>query len=77
MDVSNACAAKLELAHFRYNYNHLSSNNPYPRWMGAFHSSELEFVFGHPVRNPENYGPEEVQLAAKIVDHWTNFVKTG
>ena len=61
----------------RYKFNHQSSVSPWPRWMGAFHSGELEFVFGIPLTCPNQYQPQEVELAAQIVDHWTNFVKTG
>jgi hypothetical protein len=34
--------------------------------MGAFHSSELEFVFGHPIKNPDKYHKEEVDLGPML-----------
>ena len=53
-----------------------------PKWMGATHTEELQFVFGFPFDPPfyfegYEYPEEEKQLALNVVKYWTNFAKTG
>lgn len=54
-----------------------------PRWMGATHCEELQFVFGWPflgeVQNwkSKNLNSDEKTLSAQIMKYWSNFAKTG
>ncbi len=41
------------------------------------HGNEIEFVFGHPLNNPQFYKQEELAFAENVVKLWTNFAKTG
>uniref|UniRef100_A0A0N5CHF6 Carboxylic ester hydrolase n=1 Tax=Strongyloides papillosus TaxID=174720 RepID=A0A0N5CHF6_STREA len=38
-----------------YEYRKRSVINPWPKWMGAMHTWELEPIFGYPIRHPELY----------------------
>lgn len=44
--------------------------------LGAFHSSELPYVFGHTHRRP-GYQPADHRLSDKIMTIWLHFARTG
>lgn len=44
---------------------------------GAFHSSELWFMFNSIANSNRPYIPADYQLAERMVSHWTSFAKTG
>ncbi|XP_031608532.1 cholinesterase-like [Oreochromis aureus] len=62
---------------FVYLFDHHSSINPWPEWMGAMHGYEIEFVFGMPLNASLGYTKEEVNMTKKFMKHWTNFARTG
>ena len=47
--------------------------------LGAFHSSELPYVFGTSVESTgtTNFSPQEAQLSMDMMDAWVQFAKTG
>jgi para-nitrobenzyl esterase len=46
--------------------------------MGAFHSDDIEYVFGTLDSRPDaNWRPEDRQLSNQIQQYWTNFARTG
>lgn len=45
--------------------------------MGAFHSAELWYVFGTLKRCWRPMEPQDEALSARMLDYWTNFMKTG
>jgi para-nitrobenzyl esterase len=46
--------------------------------MGAFHSDEIEYVFGALDSRPEaHWRPEDRALSAQMMSYWTNFARTG
>ena len=49
-----------------------------PRALGAFHSAEIQYVFGHPSRvgRREHLGDDRV-LHEAMTDLWGRFVRTG
>ena len=51
--------------------------DPWPTWSGSKHFDEIEFTFGHPLKNPRNYSANEIKMARDIITYWTNFVKNG
>ncbi|MEG9434404.1 carboxylesterase/lipase family protein [Terriglobus sp. ADX1] len=63
---------------YRYRFDQLSPTerlHPLPR---AFHSAELEYVFGTlDVRQGATWTPEAHTLSTQMMDYWTNFAKTG
>ena len=48
--------------------------NPVPYSLGAYHASELQYVFPSGV---SQLGPAQRQLAGRMQGYWTNFAKTG
>ena len=44
---------------------------------GSFHSSELWFVFGTLARSWRPFTEADYELSSRIIDHWTNFCRTG
>lgn len=50
----------------------------HPEGKYAFHSDELEYVFGTlDVRHGANWQPQDRKLSEQIVSYWTNFARTG
>lgn len=62
---------------FLYFFDHRSSVNVWPEWMGVMHGYEIEFVFGLPLDVSLGYTKNEVNMTKKIMKHWANFAKTG
>lgn len=62
---------------FLYSFDHRSSVNPWPEWMGAMHGYEIEFVFGMPLNASLGYTKKEVDMTKKFMKHWANFARTG
>lgn len=58
-------------------FDHRSSTNPWPVWMGTMHAYEIEFVFGIPLNRSLGYSEEEVGMSMKFMKHWANFARTG
>ncbi|CAL8317780.1 unnamed protein product [Lota lota] len=50
---------------------------PYPSWMGADHTDDLQFVFGKPFSSFLGYWPSHRDLSGYMIAYWTNFAKTG
>lgn len=62
---------------FLYWFDHRSSVNPWPEWMGVMHGYEIEFVFGMPLNATLGYTKSEVNMTKKFMKHWANFARTG
>ncbi|XP_030007080.1 acetylcholinesterase-like [Sphaeramia orbicularis] len=62
---------------FLYLFDHRSSVNPWPAWMGVMHGYEIEFVFGMPLNVSLGYTKNEVNMTKKFMKHWVNFATTG
>ncbi|KAM6987714.1 acetylcholinesterase-like [Tautogolabrus adspersus] len=62
---------------FLYSFDHRSSANPWPSWMGVMHGDEIEFVFGMPLNVSLGYTKNEVNMTKKFMKHWANFARTG
>lgn len=64
---------------YRYRFDRPAppeENHPQGRY--AFHSDELEYVFGTlDVRHGATWQPEDRKLSEQIVSYWTNFARTG
>uniref|UniRef100_A0A4W6E800 Carboxylic ester hydrolase n=2 Tax=Lates calcarifer TaxID=8187 RepID=A0A4W6E800_LATCA len=60
-----------------YFFEHRSTINPWPEWMGVMHGYEIEFVFGMPLIPSLGYQEEELAMSKRMIKHWTNFAKTG
>ncbi len=64
---------------FRYHFELGSPGDPYhPASAGAFHSDEIEYVFGNlQARKGAAWRPEDRKLSGLMQRYWTNFAKTG
>ncbi|CAL8350983.1 unnamed protein product [Lota lota] len=62
---------------FLYLFDHRSSTNPWPAWMGVMHGYEIEFVFGMPLNASLKYTEREVNMSRSFMKHWVNFARTG
>lgn len=62
---------------FVYLFDHVSSINPWPVWMGAMHGYEIEFVFGMPLNPSLGYTKNELNMTKKFMKHWANFARAG
>jgi para-nitrobenzyl esterase len=64
---------------YRYHFERPSPADKYhPAGSGAFHSDEIEYVFGTLDSRPEAvWQPEDRQLSDLIETYWTDFAKTG
>ncbi|XP_077564950.1 acetylcholinesterase-1-like [Haemaphysalis longicornis] len=60
-----------------YHFTHRPSNSYWPEWLGTAHFDEVEFVFGVPLRFPEQFTEEEVVFSRHIMDIWLTFAKEG
>ncbi|XP_069805666.1 cholinesterase-like [Dendropsophus ebraccatus] len=60
-----------------YEFNHRSSREVWPEWMGVLHGAILPFMFGKPISKENNFTKEEQMLSKRIMKVWGNFAKTG
>ncbi|XP_064471428.1 acetylcholinesterase-1-like [Ornithodoros turicata] len=60
-----------------YYYTHRPSNSYWAEWLGTAHFDEVEFIFGLPVRFPEQFTNQEVEFSRTMMDIWLTFSKTG
>jgi len=73
-----ADAATGKVPVYRYSFDELSPPEHLHPIGKAFHSAELEYVFGTlDVRQGATWKPEDRTLSQKMMDYWTNFAKTG
>ncbi|SFS20885.1 para-nitrobenzyl esterase [Granulicella pectinivorans] len=64
---------------YRYHFELPAPGDKYHKAdSGAFHSDEINYVFGTLEHRPEAvWGPEHFVLSEKMGEYWTNFAKTG
>ena len=64
---------------YRYHFDLGSPGDPnHPAAIGAFHSDDIEYVFGNlDARKGAKWRPEDRQLSEQMQSYWTNFAKTG
>lgn len=64
---------------YRYRFDLGSPGDPnHPAAIGAFHSDDIEYVFGTlDSRQGAKWRPEDYKLSELMQNYWTNFAKTG
>ena len=68
---------KAPVYHYFFNLGSPGDRNHTPA-MGAFHSDEIEYVFGVLDSRPEaQWRPVDRALSAAMMSYWTNFARTG
>ena len=61
---------------YLYWFSHVSPH-PEAATLGAYHASEIGYVFGNLIRPTWNYTPIDRQLADAMSSYWVNFATTG
>ncbi|KAM4013204.1 cholinesterase-like [Anomaloglossus baeobatrachus] len=69
--------AKRKTNVYFYEFNHRSSQEVWPEWMGVLHGAILPFMFGKPLSKGSNFTEEEQLLSKRILKVWGNFARTG
>ncbi|CAN8197980.1 unnamed protein product [Coccothraustes coccothraustes] len=62
---------------YSYLFSEPSRMPIYPRWVGADHADDLQYVFGKPFATPLGYRPKHRTLSKAMIAYWTNFARTG
>ena len=63
---------------YRYHFDLAAPSSQYHKGEYAFHSDDIEYVFGTLDTRPgAAWRPEDRKLSEEIVQYWTNFAKTG
>lgn len=64
---------------YRYHFERPAPGDKYhPAGSGAFHSDEIEYVFGNLNSRPDAvWQPEDQKLSDLVETYWTNFARTG
>ncbi|XP_032021402.2 bile salt-activated lipase [Hylobates moloch] len=70
---ANAKSAKT----YTYLFSHPSRMPVYPKWVGADHADDIQYVFGKPFATPTGYRPQDRTVSKAMIAYWTNFAKTG
>ena len=48
-----------------------------PEWIGSSHFEEVQFVFGLPLRYPDQYSAKQLIFTERLIKTWTHFARTG
>jgi para-nitrobenzyl esterase len=63
---------------YRYHFELASPPSKFHPGSWAFHSDDIEYVFGTLDTRPgSEWRPEDRKLSEQMMDYWTNFAKTG
>lgn len=63
---------------YRYRFDQAPPPDKYhPEGSGAYHSSEIEYVFGNFASKPAAWTALDRQVSEQMMNYWTNFAKTG
>ncbi|KAG8509448.1 Bile salt-activated lipase [Galemys pyrenaicus] len=70
---ANARTAKT----YSYVFSQPSRMPIYPKWVGADHADDLQYVFGKPFATPLGYRAQDRTVSKAMMAYWTNFARTG
>ncbi|XP_008563054.1 PREDICTED: bile salt-activated lipase-like, partial [Galeopterus variegatus] len=70
---ANAKGAKT----YSYLFAHPSRMPVYPKWVGADHTDDIQYVFGKPFSTPLGYRLQDRTVSKAMIAYWTNFARTG
>jgi len=75
---SDAIARHAPVYSYYFSYPHAAFVLPEARKLGAFHSAEVQFLFGSPMAwFKRRFSDDELKLSDNMMDYWTQFAKTG
>ncbi len=70
-------AATGKSAEYRYEFDQAPPSPAGAVSRGAYHSAEIEFVFGALASKDLSWRPEDLKLSDLMSSYWSNFAKTG
>lgn len=62
---------------YTYLFSHPSRMPVYPKWVGADHADDIQYVFGKPFATPLGYRAQDRTVSKTLIAYWTNFARTG
>ena len=63
---------------YRYHFELAAPPSKYHNFRFAFHSDDIEYVFGTLNTRPDSvWRPEDRKLSEEMMDYWTNFARSG
>uniref|UniRef100_A0A8D2DGE0 Carboxyl ester lipase n=1 Tax=Sciurus vulgaris TaxID=55149 RepID=A0A8D2DGE0_SCIVU len=62
---------------YSYLFSHPSRMPIYPKWVGADHADDLQYIFGKPFATPLGYRPQDRTVSKAMIAYWTNFARSG
>ncbi|CAC5408282.1 BCHE [Mytilus coruscus] len=62
---------------YMYLFEHRSTKSPTPPWFGAFHTSEISYVFGDPLIDDVKFTESDKVVSKRMMNYWTTFAKSG
>lgn len=62
---------------YTYVFSHPSRMPTYPKWVGADHADDIQYVFGKPFATPLGYRTQDRTVSKAMIAYWTNFARTG
>uniref|UniRef100_A0A6I8MZ42 Carboxylic ester hydrolase n=1 Tax=Ornithorhynchus anatinus TaxID=9258 RepID=A0A6I8MZ42_ORNAN len=71
--LENAKSAKT----YTYLFSHPSRMPVYPKWVGADHADDIQYVFGKPFATPLGYRLQDRTVSKNMIAYWTNFARSG
>ena len=75
IDAAGLAAGLMPTYLYQFTYPDAAFNLPLPIALGAFHSAEIQFVFGFPAAG--SFTPEELALSRQMLGYWTRFAAGG
>ena len=68
---------RLSLVVGRYLFSWQPSRDDWPVWSGVKQGDEIQFVFGEPLAEPQEYLIEEKEFSKQLMKIWTEFAQNG
>jgi carboxylesterase type B len=62
---------------YMFEFAQRAKASPWGEWMGITHGDEYVFAFGHPLRYPERYSLQDIELSKRMILTWSEFARTG
>lgn len=63
----------IRLPVYMYLFKYRSTKSPTPPWFGAFHTTEISYVFGDPLIDDVNFTESDKVVSERMMNYWTTF----
>jgi len=75
IDTAHLLATHVPTYFYQFNFPDAAFSLPATRELGAFHSAEIQYIFGIPTSPP--FTADEVALSEELMGYWTRFARSG